>query len=310
MIAKTSQQQVSPEPSREKRIYATTLIGSAVNLLLTAGKIVAGVLGQSGAMMADGLHSLSDLVSDFIVLALIKVSSKKQDADHNYGHGKYETMAAVCIGILLLFVSIELLSTGCAQIYKVIKGEPLAAPSAIALWAALTSIASKEALYQYTVRVGHQVKSNAVIANAWHHRTDALSSVCSAIGIGCAILFGGFWTILDPIACCGISLFILYIAFQMMLPALKELLEVSLPLEMEQQILQIARQVEGVEDIHALKTRRNGPSIIIEAHLVVSPFITIVEGHDIASKVERRLKEEFGPEVQVGIHIEPYINAE
>ena len=145
MIAKTSQQQVSPEPSREKRIYATTLIGSAVNLLLTAGKIVAGVLGQSGAMMADGLHSLSDLVSDFIVLALIKVSSKKQDADHNYGHGKYETMAAVCIGILLLFVSIELLSTGCAQIYKVIKGEPLAAPSAIALWAALISIASKEA---------------------------------------------------------------------------------------------------------------------------------------------------------------------
>ncbi len=298
------------EPTREKRIFIATLTGSVVNLLLTAGKIVAGVVGQSGAMMADGLHSLSDLISDFIVLALVRVSSRKEDAHHHYGHGKYETLAALCIGVLLLLVSIELLSSGGMQIYKVMSGEPLAPPSMIALWAALASIASKEVLYQYTAMVGRKVKSNAVIANAWHHRTDALSSVCSAVGIGCAILFGGFWTILDPVACCGISLFILYIAFQMTVPSLKELLEVSLPAETEQQIIRIAREVKGVEDIHALKTRRNGPSIIIDAHIVVAPTITIVEGHDIASCVERRLKEELGPEVQVGIHIEPYINAE
>lgn len=298
------------EPTREKRIYIATLTGSVVNLLLTAGKIVAGVVGQSGAMMADGLHSLSDLISDFIVLALVRVSSRKEDAHHHYGHGKYETLAALCIGVLLLLVSMELLSSGGMQIYKVMSGEPLAPPSMIALWAALASIASKEVLYQYTAMVGRKVKSNAVIANAWHHRTDALSSVCSAVGIGCAILFGGFWTILDPVACCGISLFILYIAFQMTVPSLKELLEVSLPAETEQQIIRIAREVKGVEDIHALKTRRNGPSIIIDAHIVVAPTITIVEGHDIASCVERRLKEELGPEVQVGIHIEPYINAE
>lgn len=298
------------EPTREKRIFIATLTGSVVNLLLTAGKIVAGVVGQSGAMMADGLHSLSDLISDFIVLALVRVSSRKEDAHHHYGHGKYETLAALCIGVLLLLVSMELLSSGGMQIYKVMSGEPLAPPSMIALWAALASIASKEVLYQYTAMVGRKVKSNAVIANAWHHRTDALSSVCSAVGIGCAILFGGFWTILDPVACCGISLFILYIAFQMTVPSLKELLEVSLPAETEQQIIRIAREVKGVEDIHALKTRRNGPSIIIDAHIVVAPTITIVEGHDIASCVERRLKEELGPEVQVGIHIEPYINAE
>lgn len=298
------------EPTREKRIFIATLTGSVVNFLLTAGKIVAGVVGQSGAMMADGLHSLSDLISDFIVLALVRVSSRKEDAHHHYGHGKYETLAALCIGVLLLLVSIELLSSGGMQIYKVMNGEPLAPPSMIALWAALVSIASKEILYQYTAMVGRKVKSNAVIANAWHHRTDALSSVCSAVGIGCAILFGGFWTILDPVACCGISLFILYIAFQMTVPSLKELLEVSLPAETEQQIIRIAREVKGVEDIHALKTRRNGPSIIIDAHIVVAPTITIVEGHDIASCVERRLKEELGPEVQVGIHIEPYINAE
>lgn len=296
--------------TREERITQTTLVGSVVNALLTIGKIVAGIAGNSSAMLADGLHSLSDFVSDIVVLICVRISSKGKDKDHDYGHGKYETLATLCVGILLIIVGIELFWNGAESINDSLNGKILKTPSTLALWAALISIISKEALYQYTVKVGKEVLSPVVIANAWHHRTDALSSIGSAVGIGGAILLGNKWALLDPIACCGISVIIVIVALKMIGPSLNELLEVSLPENMENEIVKTATNVEGVKSIHNLQTRKSGPNIIIDAHIVVDPNITIVAAHDIATKVEHEIRNKYGKETQMNIHVEPSEEAE
>lgn len=295
----------SSQQIREKKIMRVTLIGSFVNMLLTGGKIAAGIIGNSAAMLADGIHSLSDFVSDIVVMVCVKISSKGKDVDHHYGHGKYETLATLLISILLVFVAVKMCVSGIATIRKSIEGEPIETPGVIALWAALISIISKEALYQYTAKVGRKVSSPVVVANAWHHRTDAFSSIGSALGIGGAILLGEDWVILDPIVCCGISVAIFVTAIKMGIPSLKELLEVALPEEMQKEMIDIASGVEGVEGVHDLKTRRNGASIIVDAHIVVSPTITIVEAHNISTNVERALREKFGEDLQTSIHVEP-----
>lgn len=295
---------------REKEITKVTLYGSIVNLLLTIGKILAGVFGHSAAMLADGIHSLSDFVSDLVVIACVRISSKGKDVNHDYGHGKYETMATLFVSLILVAVGIEMLITGISHVKSFFDGEKLTTPSSIALWAALCSIVLKELLYQYTARMSKKNSSPVLLANAWHHRSDALSSIGSAIGIGCAILFGKEWVVLDPIVCCCISIAILSAAINMAIPSLNELLEVSLPAEMEQEMIKIATEVEGVEGIHELKTRRNGPSIILDAHLVVAPTMTIVEAHNISTQVEKALRAHFGNDLQIHIHQEPGEDAE
>lgn len=295
---------------REKEITRVTIIGSIVNLLLTAGKIAASIVGQSAAMLADGIHSLSDFISDIVVIVCVRISSKGKDSDHDYGHGKYETMATLFVSLLLVVVGVEMLVSGIATITDFLNGSPLSTPGQIALWAALLSIAAKELLYQYTARASRKNNSPVLLANAWHHRSDALSSIGSAIGIGGAILLGEEWVVLDPIVCCCISIAILVAAVRMAIPSLNELLEISLPSEMEQEMIRIATEVEGVEGIHELKTRRNGPSIIIDAHMVVCPTMTIVEAHNISTEVERALRRRFGNEIQVHIHQEPDHDAE
>ncbi|MCF0175584.1 MAG: cation transporter, partial [Bacteroidales bacterium] len=219
--------------TREKRIYSVTIWGAVANVFLSLAKLAAGTLGRSTAMLADAIHSLSDLVSDVIVLAMVAVSSKGKDKGHDYGHGKFETLATECVALLLFVVGAKLMSSGVGKILEVMRGGSIESPGAIALWAALASIIVKEALYQWTVHVGKAVDSPAVITNAWHHRTDALSSVGSALGIGAAILFGGKWAILDPVVGCFISIFIFVIAVKMALPALNELTEGSLPDDVE-----------------------------------------------------------------------------
>lgn len=296
--------------TREKDITRVTLAGSVVNALLTAGKIAAGIAGHSAAMLADGLHSLSDFVSDMVVIACVRISGKGQDKDHDYGHGKYETLATLCVSILLVVVGIELLWSGAGDICNALNGEPLKKPDLLALWAALISVVAKEALYQYTAAAGKKLSSPVVIANAWHHRTDALSSIGSALGIGGAIFLGEKWTILDPIACCIISVFILIVAFEMARPSLNELLEASLSEEMEADIEQIARSVDGVDNLHGLRTRKSGPNILIEAHIVVDPNMTVNAAHDITTNIERRLREKYGKETHISLHIEPTENAE
>lgn len=295
---------------REKEITKVTLVGSVVNVLLTAVKIASGIVGQSAAMLADGIHSLSDLVSDVVVLLCVRISSRGKDADHDYGHGKYETMATLFVSLLLVSVGIKMMISGIANIRGHFNGEPLEQPGVVALWAALASIAMKEVLYHYTAKASKRQKSSMLLANAWHHRSDAFSSIGSAIGIGGAILLGEKWVVLDPIVCCAISIAIIVAAVRMAIPSLNELLEISLPAEMEQEMVRIAMSVEGVEGLHDLKTRRNGPSIIIDAHLVVPPTMTIVEAHNISTEVERALRHHFGNNLQVHIHQEPDCNAE
>ena len=290
---------------REKEIRRITLWGAVMNIVLTAGKIVAGIFGRSAAMVADGIHSLSDLLSDAVVLIFTHISSKGKDRDHSFGHGKFETLATLIVSIILVTVGGNLMSNGIRSIIGVFNGIEIPKPGYIALIAAAVSIASKEWLYHATVRVGKKTGSTVVIANAWHHRSDALSSIGSLIGIGGAIVLGDKWTVLDPLASCLISIAIIVVAVKMALPSLAELLETSLPEDIEQEIIRIASSVKGVNDIHDLKTRRNGISFIIDAHIVVNPEMSIVEAHDISTDVEEALRMKYGPETQLSIHVEP-----
>lgn len=295
---------------RGKHIRRITLFGALTNVVLTTVKLFAGVFGRSAAMVADGVHSLSDLLSDIVVLIFTHISSKGRDRDHSFGHGKFETMATLIVSMILIAVGADLLADGIGNIVAFAQGEAIPEPGYIALWAAIVSIILKEFLYHITVRVGMKVNSPVVIANAWHHRSDALSSVGALVGIGGAIVLGEKWTILDPIASCGISIAIIIVAVKLALPSLSELLEASLPEDVEKEILATVSSVEGVEDIHELKTRRNGISFIISAHVVVKPDMTLVDAHDIATAVENALRSKYGPETQTSIHLEPGKEAE
>ena len=291
--------------NREREIRRITVIGAVVNIILTVFKIIAGVLGRSAAMIADGIHSLSDLLSDIVVLIFTHISSKGKDKDHSFGHGKFETLATLIVSVILVAVGARLMSGGVKSIIEVMNGNSIPTPGSIALWAAVISIISKEILYHATVRTARRVNSPVVIANAWHHRSDAFSSIGALAGIGGAMILGDRWTILDPIASCCISIAIIVVAVKMVLPSLAELLETSLPEEIEKDIIITASSVQGVEDIHELKTRRNGVSYIIDAHIVVNPHISVTEAHDIATDVEIALRGKYGKETQINIHIEP-----
>lgn len=293
------------EMDRERKIATVTIWGAVSNLALSGLKMLAGLLGHSSAMVADAVHSISDLVSDLVVLVMVRLSSRETDKGHDYGHGKYETLATLAVSLLLLVAGARLMQSAIVKIRLVLSGGVLDSPGFVALWAALISIAVKELLYQWTARVGKKVGSPAMIANAWHHRSDALSSVGSALGIGAAILFGGRWTVLDPLVGCVISLMILVVAVKMALPALNELTEASLPEEIESNIIRIIESVPGAGDAHALKTRRSGPNIIIEAHIVVDPDMKVKDAHEISSQVEQALRDEYGNGTQTSIHIEP-----
>ncbi len=295
---------------RTKRISTVTLWGASANLLLCVFKMVAGILGASAAMVADAVHSLSDLVSDAVVLVMVRISSRKTDRNHGYGHRKFETLATMAVSLILLLVGARLLAGSAIKIKDALEGRSPEAPGMISLWAALLSIAVKEILYQWNSREGRKLDSPAMIANAWHHRSDALSSVGSALGIGGAILLGGGWTVLDPVAGCIISIVIMVVAVKMAIPALNELTDASLPEEMERNIVRIMESVPGAGCAHELKTRRSGPNIIIDAHIVVDPDMNVREAHKITSEIERALCSEFGQGTQINIHIEPGLDAD
>ena len=295
---------------RTSKVTFVTLVGSVVNIVLTVFKILAGIMGRSTAMIADGIHSLSDLLSDIIVIVFVKISSKGRDKNHDYGHGKFETFATLIISLMLIVVAANLMSGGINKIRLILDGGEVSSPGMIALWAAVASIVFKEALYHYTIIQGKALNSPMMIANAWHHRSDAFSSVGSMLGIAGAIFLGDKFVILDPITGCVISIFILVMAVKMSVPAIKELLDVSLPDEVEQQIVSTAKSIQGVIDLHELKTRREGPGIIMEGHLVLLSDISLKEAHNISKKVEESLRKEFGPETQISLHLEPEDDAE
>lgn len=290
---------------RGRSIYRVTIVGSAVNFLLLVFKFFAGIMGHSAAMLADAVHSLSDFVTDIIVLVFVRISSKPQDEDHDYGHGKYETLATAIIGLLLLLVGVGIFWNGVLSIYHFLEGGFLSEPGMLALVAALVSIVFKEILYRYTIFEGKKLNSQAVVANAWHHRSDALSSIGAAIGIGGAILLGGHWRVLDPITALIVSFFIVKVSVQLLLPCVDELLEKSLPADVEDNILETILSFPGVSSPHHLRTRRIGNYYAIEVHVRMDGKISLEEAHRTATAVEKKLREQYGKGTHIGIHLEP-----
>ena len=290
---------------REHRIYFVTLMGSVVNIVLLVFKFIAGILGGSAAMIADAVHSLSDFMTDIVVLLFVKISSKPEDKDHDYGHGKYETLATSLIGVALLCVGLYIFYSGAYRTWAAFKGAPIEQPGIVALWAALFSIVMKEWTYRFTAKVGKEVESQAVVANAWHHRSDALSSIGTAVGIGGAIFLGEDWAVLDPIAAVVVSIFIIRTAALLVSGALDELLEKSLPDDEERQIEQIVHSEPEVSGMHNLCTRRIGNRIAIEMHLRMPGEISLNESHAHATNIERKLRSHFGERTHINIHVEP-----
>lgn len=291
--------------SRTKRIYRVTLLGMFVNIALFAFKLIAGIVGRSGAMIADAVHSASDFATDIVVLVFVRISAKPRDDDHDWGHGKYETLASLIIGVALFAVGIEILADSAEKIAAVASGEVLPRPGVIAIIAAAVSIIAKEALYHYTVRIGRKVDSPSVVANAWHHRSDALSSVGALIGIGMAYFLGEKWRIADPIAAIVVAALILKVAYDLCRTALAELLEKSLSKEVEEEILSIISATPNVYKPHNLRTRRIGANIAIEVHIRVDGAMTVHDSHEISRDIERALRHRFGEQTAVAIHIEP-----
>ena len=295
----------SEKSSREKGIYKVTIVGSIVNFLLLVFKFFAGIAGHSAAMLADAVHSLSDFITDIVVIVFVRIAGKPEDKGHDYGHGKYETLATAIIGLLLLCVGFGIFWNGASSIYTFLRGGQLESPGVVALVAALVSIVSKEILYQYTVIQGKKLNSQAVIANAWHHRSDALSSIGTAIGIGGAILLGDHWRVLDPVAAVVVSFFIMKVSVRLLIPCVDELLEKSLPEDVEKEIEQTVLSFPGVSQPHHLRTRRIGNYYAIELHVRLDGKITLEEAHSTATAIENKLKEMFGKGTHVGIHVEP-----
>ncbi len=291
--------------SREKEIYKVTLVGSAGNVALLTFKFIAGVMGHSSAMIADAVHSLSDFITDVVVLAFVHVSAKPQDVDHDYGHGKYETFATFIIGLALIAAATGIIVSGVAKLIDWAGGKQLAAPGWLALVAAIVSLIVKEILYRYTVNRGKKLDSQALVANAWHHRSDALSSIGTTVGIGGAILLGQRWTVLDPLASVVVGLMLVKVSVELLRTSMRELTESSLSDEIEKEIEDIICSFPDVSEPHNLRTRRIGNRFAIEAHVRMDGNVSLTAAHNRATAIEQRLRERFGPQTHVTIHMEP-----
>lgn len=291
--------------SREKEIYKVTLIGTAVNALLIVLKLIAGIIGRSSAMVADAVHSLSDFVTDAIVLIFVRIAGLPSDKGHDYGHGKYETLATLIIGFILAMAGVGLLISGIEQVVRSFNGELLPRPRMVALIVAVLSIASKEWLYRYTVKVGRATESQAVIANAWHHRSDAISSAGTLVGIAGAMFLGEQWRILDPLAAVLVSMFIIKSGYDIIRPSVSELLEASLPENQEREIRSLVMSIDGIKNVHNLRTRRIGCTIAADMHVKMDGSMSLSEAHALASRAEGAIKSRFGENTIVTIHMEP-----
>ena len=290
---------------REKELTFVTLVGSIGNLVLLTFKFVAGIVGHSAAMTADAVHSLSDFLTDLIVLVFVRIGAKPQDASHDYGHGKFETLATLFVALALVGAAIGIIVSGAVKFARWLQGETLELPGMLALWAALLSIVVKEVLYRYTVAKGKALESPAVIANAWHHRSDALSSIGAAIGIGGALVLGQKWAVLDPLASIVVGAMLVKVAWDLLKSSMGELTDMSLPEETEREIENIIQSFPEVTEPHNLRTRRIGNKVAIEAHVRLDGDMALRDAHDIVSAIEHQIKERFGRDTLVTIHMEP-----
>jgi len=297
------------EEERSYEAKKVTCVSFIANSILTAIKIYAGIFGYSAAMLADGVHSLSDFFTDIVVLIGFRFSDKPADDQHNYGHEKYETLATVIIGMALFFAGYKILISGIESIYEVlIGGKTIERPAEIALLAAVLSILSKECLYRYTKVVGERIKSPSVIANGWHHRSDAFSSFGTLIGIGGAFVLGEKWTILDPLASVIVSMFIFKVAVEVLYPAISELLESSLNTEDNDYIKSVIEKSPQIQNYQNLRTRNIGSKVAIDVHFIFEKTISLNDAHEYATNVENQLKHYFGDSSIITIHLEPSIH--
>ena len=289
--------------SPERKI---THLSIGINILLTGLKLAAGIFGRSQALIADAIHSLSDFATDIAVLVGLRFTSKPVDKDHAYGHGKYETIVAAIIGLALAYVGIRIAGSAIQRIFHAMHGDPLAMPSAFAFWAAVLSIAVKEWLYRATMKVARATGSSSLIANAWHHRSDAFSSVATAAGVGAAVFLGDDWLILDPIAALFVSVFLLKVAWRIIQEQVGGLTDQNLAPELCEEILAMARGIPGIAEPHNLRTRMVGRSPVIDLHIRLKADLPLREAHDIATRLEHALRQRFGKETIANLHLEPY----
>ncbi len=292
---------------REKAAQKVTLFGMFINFLLVLIKFIAGIIGGSAALVADAIHSLSDFISDIIVIVGFKITAKPADESHNYGHGKVETISAVIIGLLLVILSFVLIGTSGFKIYQFFfKGKDIAVPKFYVLYVVVASIVLKEMLYRVTKIVGTRIKSEAVIANAWHHRSDALSSVAAFIGIVLAVSLGEHYAVCDPIASFAVSLFIFKVGLSIILSSYKQLIDASLSVAEVQQINDAISSIPEIKGYHNMKTRRIGYYVSIDVHIFVEKSINVEDAHNIATLLEVKLRETFGEATIINVHVEPY----
>jgi cation diffusion facilitator family transporter len=290
---------------RSARAQKITLLGMALNLLLVGAKIAAGVLARSSAVVADGFHSLSDVATDIALIVGLRFADKPPDGNHKYGHGKIETISALSVAAVLAFVGGKLLYDGIGKTMAILDGEIPPVPGWLAVGVAVVSVIVKEWLFRRTRTIGEETENRALMANAWHHRSDALSSIGVAVGVSAAIILGGKWLILDPIAAVEVSVLILGAAVSIAKDCFAELMETSLGAEVEEDIRKISLKVDGVLDPHQIRTRRIGKDIAIDMHIHVERGMSITSAHDICTEVEDSLRERFGDSTFVTVHCEP-----
>jgi cation diffusion facilitator family transporter len=288
--------------SEEKRC---TLVGMTCDVTLSALKIATGIVGRSSAILADGIHSISDTVTDALVYAMVRLSGKGPDERYRYGRGKYETLAAFLISLILVVVALGLMHEGAQDVWAAVQGATLERPHNIALIVGIIAVIVKEGLYHYTRLKGRKTDSSALKAYAWHHRADALSTAATLLGVAGAMFLGERWRVLDPIAAIAVSVLILVLAYRLGRPAVEELLEVSLPDNEKDTIADIVTHVNGVKAFHNLRTRRNGNLRVVDMHIKVDGDLSVTASHDITREIERQLTEALG-EVLTNIHVEPY----
>jgi cation diffusion facilitator family transporter len=279
-----------------------TWLGAFVNLGLGAAKVLVGFLAGSRALVADGAHSLSDLVSDVVVLLSIRFANVEPDPDHPYGHGRIETVGSAVLGLILLAVAGGILADA---VRSLVEGSP-GRPGAAALVMAAVSIALKEWLYRATVKAGRRARSDLIVANAWHHRSDALSSVATLLGVGGAML-GPTW--LDPVAAMVVAVMVGYVGAKVIGGAVWSLIDSAMPEDVRATVRETVAETEGVLAVHDLMTRRLGRGFHVVVHVEVDPTLNVTEGHEIAKAVRNRVLERFRSALDVVVHVDPWPSA-
>lgn len=277
-----------------------TWVGLVANILLVIGKIAAGLAARSQALVADGVHSLSDLFTDAVVLVGLKLGRREEDENHPFGHARIETISGIVIGAILFVVGLGIAYNALTSIYE----HKMAAPGLLAIIVAMLSILLKEVLYRYTLHVGQKIKSLALISNAWHHRSDALSSVAVLIGVTAAYIKPE-WHLADAYAALVVTFFIVRVSLRLTWDGLKQVVDTAPDRAVLDQLVQAALRIDGVREVHDLRARYSGSQIFVEMHVVVDPNLSVREGHYIASAVRARLVNEVSDVTRVIIHIDP-----